>query len=120
MARHWIERRGTSTANACNGTSSWLQSDTKDYRRLPIFFEYLFKAWEAAVGDLDGPPEEEEECPNPSLPDGQPFVQLAWPIADIVQKLHLQRHRICYPTSLASPRVYLRCVVFSFYSELKP
>ena len=75
-------------------------------------FEYLFKAREAAIGDLDEPPEEEEGCPDRSLPDGQLFVQLVWLIADIVQKLHLQRRGISFPTSLASPRVYLRCVRF--------
>ena len=75
-------------------------------------FEYLFKAREAAIDDLDEPPEEEEEYLDPSLPDGQLFVQLTWLIADIVQKLHLQRRGISSPTLLASPRVYLRCVRF--------
>jgi hypothetical protein len=75
-------------------------------------FESLFKAREASMGDLDEPPEEEEDRPDPSLPDGQPFVQLARLIADIVQKLHLQRRGISSPMWLASPRVYLRCVRF--------
>jgi hypothetical protein len=32
-------------------------------------FESLFKAREASMGDLDEPPEEEEDRPDPSLPD---------------------------------------------------
>ena len=75
-------------------------------------FEYLFKAREASMGDLDEPPEEEEDRPDPSLPDGQLFVQVAGLIADIAQKLHLQRRGMSSPMWLASPRVYPRCVRF--------
>ena len=97
LARHWIE-----TWYLYSQRLQWdLKLATKRRKRLQEIADSL-------------------ECPDLSLPDGQPFVQLAWPIADIVQKLHLQRHGICYPTSLASPRVYLRCVAFGFYSELKP
>jgi hypothetical protein len=75
-------------------------------------FEHLFKDREASMGDLDEPPEEEEDRPDPSLPDGQPFVQLAGLIADIVQTLHLQRRGISSLMWLASPRVYPRYARF--------
>ena len=39
--------------------------------------ENLFKAQDAALGELDKPVEEDEDRPDASLPDGQLVVQLA-------------------------------------------
>ncbi len=54
-------------------------------------FKNLFKAQEAAMDEPDEPPEEEEDFPDPSLPDGQLVVQFAQLVADGEQKQHLQR-----------------------------
>ena len=60
-------------------------------------FENLFKAREAVVGELDEPADEEEDRPDPSLPDGQLVVQIAWLAADIGQKPYLHRRGIHSP-----------------------
>ena len=54
-------------------------------REVADLFERLFKAREAATGDLDELPEE-EDLSDPSLPDGQLVVQIAGLIADIAHR----------------------------------
>ena len=54
-------------------------------------FENLFKAREAAMRDLDEPPEEGDDRPDPSLPDGQHIVQLAKLVADTAHRIYTCR-----------------------------
>ena len=77
-------------------------------------FENLFKARAAPMGELDEPAEEEEDRADPSLPDGQLVVQLAWLVADIGQKPYLHRQGMRSPMWLVSPRVYPRCGLVLF------
>ena len=39
--------------------------------------EKLFQVQDAALGELDPPIEEDEDCPDDTMPDGQTVVQLA-------------------------------------------
>ena len=81
-------------------------------------FESLLKAREAAMGELDEPAEEEEDRADPSLPDGQLVVQLAWLVADIGQKQYLPRRGMRSPMWLASLRVYPRYARFISWRTL--